>query len=257
MDTCSARLRDWLGLTLAVFALISASGCSENVCDVPEQVPTASVWTGHVGGAGLRLELSEAEGEITGKAIVAWPVSLDSVPIHAGWLAAQDSFYLDITEVPAPIGCSRMIAGQYLAPYRASGTYWERCGHDPVVHRFSWSAGKWDGEPSLYGSWAGVAGRVTLKMELTEASHDSVYGCVSLHWPSTAPEILLIRSGSRYPPDSLFLDVSDIPPAPFGCYRIISGHFEGEDWARGVFFEHCGHDPTYLRLPWEAVRVDE
>jgi hypothetical protein len=256
VDTCSSRLHVCLALVLAVFALILVTGCGENVCDAPEE-PALSVWSGNVGGGGLRLELSEARGAITGRAIVAWPVGLDSVPIRAGWLAAQDSFYLDITEVPAPIGCTRIIMGEYLAPYGAVGIYWERCGHDPVVNRFSWSAGKWDGEPSLYGSWAGQAGRATLKMELGEAPEDSVGGYVSLYWPSVAPETLLIRSGSRYPSDSLFLDISDIPPAPFGCYRTISGHFESEDQARGVFFERCGHDPTYLTLRWEAVRVDQ
>jgi hypothetical protein len=235
--------------------LLLVLGCSENVCDAPSDIPEETVWSGNVGGGGLRLELSELDNVVTGRAVITWPASLDSSPIRAGWLSGPDSFYLDLTEVPAPIGCTRMIMAEYSAPYGATGVYSERCGHDPFVLRFPWAAGKWDGVPTLYGSWAGKAGRFVLNMELTEAPDDSITGYVRLRWPSAVPETLVIRNGTLLMPDSIFLDVSDNPPAPFGCYRTLSGHFAGDGWMVGDFFENCGHDPSPLRLEWSAVRI--
>jgi hypothetical protein len=201
--------------------------------------------------------LSELDNVITGRAIITWPVSLDSTPIRAGWLSGPDSFYLDLTEVPAPIGCTRMISAEYFAPYGAEGTLSERCGHDPFLFRFEWAAGKWDGLPTLYGSWDGRAGRVVLHMELAEAPNDSITGYVRLRWPAAVPETLIIRNETYHRPDSIFLDISDNPPAPFGCYRTLSGRFESEDRLVGGFYEHCGHDPSPLRLQWSAVRIDQ
>lgn len=249
----SGACKSFAAMCLSALVVV---GCSEKACDTRSEVPASSVWSGYIGAGSLRLELNELNEVVTGRAIVTWPASLDSVPIRAGWRSGPDSFYLDLTEVPAPIGCSRMLMARYIAPYGADGVFWERCGHDPVVFRLPLSAGKLDGEASLYGSWVGSAGRATLQMELAPTGADSIAGYIRLRWPSTGPETLTIRDASGFMADSVFLDVSDIPPAPFGCYRTISGHFEGEDWMRGSFFEHCGHDPTSLQLEWSAVRVE-